>query len=55
MFASTQPVFAALGARILLGEPFGLFEVAMLVSTLSGIVVVMHPPLIFGGDTVYNR
>ena len=56
---STNPIFTAIFAWCVLKEPFGLFEVSMLASTVTGMVFVLHPPAIFGeeGDasTAYDN
>lgn len=56
---STQPIFVSLFAWCVLREPCGPFEVLMLVATMSGMVIVMHPPFIFGHVSylysAYNR
>ena len=44
---STNPVFTSIFAWCVLKEPFGLFEVLVLVSTVTGMVIVLHPPSIF--------
>ena len=44
---STNPVFTSIFAWFVLGEPFGLFEVLVLVSTVTGMVIVLHPPSLF--------
>ena len=55
---STNPIFTSIFAWCVLREPFGLFEVSMLVSTVTGMVIVLHPPSIFGeegrGSTAYD-
>ena len=45
---STNPIFTSIFAWCVLKEPFGLFEVFVLVSTVTGMVIVLHPPSIFG-------
>ncbi len=47
---STHPIFVSLFAWCVLREPCGLFDVLMLVSTTTGMVVVMHPPFLFGQE-----
>ena len=37
-------------ACVLLKEPCGVFEITALFTTLSGILVIMHPPFIFGEE-----
>ena len=44
---STNPVFTSIFAWFVLGEPFGLFEVLVLISTVTGMVIVLHPPSLF--------
>ena len=47
---STNPIFTSIFAWCFLKEPFGLFEVSMLASTVTGMVMVLHPPSIFGEE-----
>ena len=47
---STNPIFTAIFAWCILKEPFGLFEVSMLASTVTGMVIVLRPPAIFGEE-----
>ena len=56
--SATHPIFVTLLACMFIGEPCGLFEVISLIVTLAGMIVVMHPPFIFGSEShndVYNR
>ena len=45
---STNPVFVSIFAWCVLKEPFGAFEVLVLAATVTGMVVVLHPPSLFG-------
>ncbi|KAJ2785819.1 hypothetical protein GGI15_001798 [Coemansia interrupta] len=46
----TGPVFSALFARMLLDEPYDGFDRVLSVVCLSGIVLVVQPGVLFGGD-----
>lgn len=41
--------FTALFGRIFLKEPFGCFEIVLVGFTVGGVVLIMRPPLLFGG------
>ncbi len=49
VIASTQMVFTGLVACCFLSEPCGLFETAIVILTLSGVIIVIQPEFIFGG------
>ncbi|CAB3219852.1 unnamed protein product [Arctia plantaginis] len=44
------PVFVALFARIILKEPCGIWNVISIVLTLIGVILITHPPFLFGDD-----
>ena len=50
VITSCSPLFVTLLACVFLREPCGLFELFALVTTLSGILVMMHPPSLFGQE-----
>ncbi|KAI1289675.1 Solute carrier family 35 member G1 [Halotydeus destructor] len=45
----SSPVFVFVLACFVLGEPCGLFQVVMVVITVSGVVLISKPTFIFGG------
>ena len=56
--SATHPIFVTLLACMFVREPCGVFEIVSLIVTLAGMIVVMHPPFIFGSDSsddVYNK
>ncbi|XP_045770222.1 solute carrier family 35 member G1 [Maniola jurtina] len=53
------PVFVALFARVFLKEPCGIWNTVSIVLTLVGVILITHPPFIFGesesvGNPNYN-
>lgn len=44
------PVFVALFARVFLKEPCGIWNTVSIILTLVGVVLITHPPLLFGED-----
>ncbi|KAG7158658.1 solute carrier family 35 member G1-like isoform X1 [Homarus americanus] len=42
------PVFVAVFARVFLGEPFGLFHGGVIMLTITGVVLIARPPVLFG-------
>ena len=46
--SATHPIFVTLLACAFLNEPCGIFETLSLFVTVIGMVIVMHPPFIFG-------
>lgn len=49
-----NPVFTAVLAGVLLGERMGRRETACVLLSLCGVVLVMHPAVLFGGDARLN-
>ena len=52
MITSIKPISITLLSCLLLNEPCGLFEIANLLLVLSGIVLVVQPPVIFSSSDV---
>ena len=50
VITSCSPLFVTFLACVLLKEPCGLFELSALATTLTGILVIMHPPALFGEE-----
>ncbi|CAK1541506.1 unnamed protein product [Leptosia nina] len=46
------PVFVALFARVFLKEPCGVWNTISIVLTLVGVILITHPPFIFGKEEV---
>lgn len=44
------PVFVALFARVFLKEPCGIWNTISIILTLIGVVLITHPPFLFGND-----
>lgn len=44
------PVFVALFARVFLKEPCGIWNTISIILTLIGVVLITHPPFLFGSD-----
>lgn len=52
--ASSVPVFVMIMAHFLLRENCGVVSVIVTILTCTGILVIAHPPLIFGGADTYK-
>ena len=52
--ASSVPVFVMIMAHFLLQESCGIVSVIVTILTCAGILVIAHPPLIFGGAETYK-
>lgn len=48
MISASAPIFVTFLARLFLKESCGMFEVFNIILTMSGILVVMQPPILFG-------
>ncbi|XP_059095461.1 solute carrier family 35 member G1-like [Tigriopus californicus] len=48
MISASAPIFVTFLARLFLNEACGMFEVFNIILTMSGILVVMQPPILFG-------
>lgn len=46
----STPVFITFLAHFILGEPLGIVPVATSVFTLGGVIVIMRPPVLTGGE-----
>ncbi|CAG4933620.1 unnamed protein product [Colias eurytheme] len=46
------PVFVALFARVFLKEPCGIWNTISIILTLLGVILITHPPFLFGSDQV---
>jgi len=51
---STAPVFVMLGSLLVLRENCGIFRIVGSVSLLSGMVLIIKPPIIFNNQDVEN-
>jgi len=54
MMAAIRVVFTNLFSCIFLKEPCGVFEICNIFLVLGGIVCVVQPPIIFGGNSEYT-
>lgn len=45
------PVFVALFARVFLKEPCGIWNTISIILTLIGVILITHPPFLFGEDS----
>lgn len=45
------PVFVALFARVFLKEPCGIWNTISIILTLVGVVLITHPPFLFGSNS----
>jgi len=54
MIGAVRVVFINLFSCVFLKEPCGVFEVFNIILVISGIVLVVQPPVIFGGDSPYT-
>ncbi|XP_038217443.1 solute carrier family 35 member G1-like [Zerene cesonia] len=46
------PVFVALFARVFLKEPCGIWNTISIILTLLGVILITHPPFLFGSEQV---
>lgn len=49
------PVFVAIFARVFLKEPCGIWNVISIILTLIGVLLITHPPFLFGDDSNKER
>ncbi|XP_045518101.1 solute carrier family 35 member G1 [Pieris brassicae] len=49
------PVFVALFARVFLKEPCGIWNTISIILTLVGVILITHPPYIFGEEKVESN
>ncbi|CAF4885118.1 solute carrier family 35 member G1 [Pieris napi] len=49
------PVFVALFARVFLKEPCGIWNTISIILTLVGVILITHPPFIFGDEKVESN
>jgi len=54
MIGAVRVVFTNLFSCVFLKEPCGVFEVFNILLVVSGIVLVVQPPVLFGGDSPYT-
>ena len=51
IIVSTRPIFVSLSAKLFLKEPCGVVEILSMVLMVSGIIMVVQPPVIFQGQS----
>ncbi|XP_012552430.1 solute carrier family 35 member G1 [Bombyx mori] len=49
------PVFVALFARVFLKEPCGMWNTISIILTLIGVILITHPPFLFGGTVTEHN
>ncbi|XP_041972349.1 solute carrier family 35 member G1 [Aricia agestis] len=49
------PVFVALFARVFLKEPCGIWNTISIVLTLVGVILITHPPFLFGNTAIESN
>lgn len=55
MIGAVRVIFTTIYSRIFLKEPCGLFELFNMLLVLGGILLVVQPPIIFGGQSSYSN
>lgn len=52
VFNATAPVWSTILSRVVLKEKFRLWDLLIFVLTLSGVILILHPPIIFSSELV---
>jgi len=55
MIGAVRVVFTTIYSRLFLKEPCGIFEIFNMLLVLGGILLVVQPPIIFGGQSAYTN
>ncbi|RWS03798.1 solute carrier family 35 member G1-like protein [Dinothrombium tinctorium] len=48
----TSPIFTLILVRIFLGEPFGLFQIFVIIASICGTILISRPTILFPSDNI---